>query len=256
METSLVVVESFKPNITLLTLNRPEKRNALSMALMKELCETIKRIEKDSTQRVLIIRGAGGTFCAGLDLQEASIKKNANPSAAMVAKTLLTIHQTRLITFAAVEGIAVAGGAGIMSACDFVVAAANVKIGYPETLRGLVAGLVMTFLRRQLRERDINELLLIPDLIPAQRALGMGLIHRITLVDQVLPEIQKIADSILKGGPNAVVQTKRHIQELWPSPIKKDLQRALKHHLKARHSKEAQEGIKAFLEKRPPNWVQ
>src|SRR5436189_2972648 len=97
----------------------------------------------------------------------------------MVANTLITISQTHLITIAAVHGAAVAGGAGIMSACDFVVAAEGTKIGYPEVRRGLVAGIVMTFLRRQLGERDLRELLLMSELIDATRAREMGLINRV-----------------------------------------------------------------------------
>src|SRR4029434_8075524 len=91
-----------------------------------------------------------------------------------VANTLIAISQTRLITIAAVHGAAVAGGAGIMSACDFVVAAQGTKIGYPEVRRGLLAGLVMTFLRRQVGERNMRELLLGSELIDAARAKEIG----------------------------------------------------------------------------------
>src|SRR5207249_9416412 len=97
----------------------------------------------------------------------------------MVANTLVAISQTRLITVAAVHGAAVAGGAGIMSACDFVVAAQGTKIGYPEVRRGLVAGLVMTFLRRQVGERHMRELLLGSELIEAERANEIGRVDRV-----------------------------------------------------------------------------
>jgi methylglutaconyl-CoA hydratase len=160
-----------------------------------------------------------------------------------------------LITIAAVHGAAVAGGAGIMSACDYVVAAEKTKIGYPETRRGLVAGLIMTFLRRQLRERDIRELLLGADLIDAQRALEIGLVNRVVPADEVMTEAQKFAKLVLQGAPNAVVQTKRLIEELWSTRVKEDVDLALKHHMQARESAEAREGIAAFNEKRPPNWT-
>src|SRR5581483_5685167 len=110
--------------------------------------------------RVLILRGTGAAFCAGLDLKEASDHAKAHATAELVANTLIALSETRLVTIAAVHGAAVAGGAGIMSACDFVVAARGTKIGYPEVRRGLVAGLVMTFLRRQTGERNMRELLL------------------------------------------------------------------------------------------------
>src|SRR6267154_1264706 len=140
----VVLIERQTPQITLVTLNRPERRNA-------------------------------------------------HTTAEMVAKALLALSQTRLVTIAAVHGAAVAGGAGIMSACDFVVAAEGTKIGYPETRRGLVAGLVMTFLRRQLRERDIRELLLGGELINADRALQMGLVNRVVPAEEEVNEALKFA---------------------------------------------------------------
>jgi enoyl-CoA hydratase/carnithine racemase len=113
----------------------------------------------------------------------------------------------------------------------------------------------MTFLRRQLRERDIRELLLGAELIDAKRALEMGLVNRVVPADEVMNEALKFADSVLQGGPNAVAQTKRLIEELWSTSVKDDLERALKHHMQARASAEAREGIGAFNEKRKPNWA-
>ena len=141
-----------------------------------------------------------------------------------------------------------------MSACDYVVAAEGTKIGYPETRRGLVAGLVMTFLRRQVRERDIRELLLGAELIAAERAFEMGLVNRVVPAGEVMNEAQKFAQSVLQGAPNAVLETKRLIEELWSTPVQKDIELALKHHMQARGSAEAREGIAAFNEKRKPNW--
>src|SRR6202048_1954777 len=251
----VVLIEKQPPQITLLTLNRPERRNALSLELLTELTAAIKVASDQPNERLLILRGAGAAFCTGLDLKEAADLKKAQMTAELVAKTLITRAETRLITIAAVHGAAVAGGAGIMSACDFVVAAEKTKIGYPEVRRGLVAGLVMTFLRRQLRERDIRELLLGAELIDAKRALEMGLVNRVVPRDDVMKEAQKFADSVLQGAPNAIVQTKRLIEELCSTSVKEDVDLALKHHLQARESAEAREGIAAFNEKRPPNWA-
>jgi methylglutaconyl-CoA hydratase len=173
----------------------------------------------------------------------------------MVANTLISISQTTLITIAAVHGAAVAGGAGIMSACDFIVAARGTKIGYPETRRGLVAGLVMTFLRRQVGERNMRELLLGSELIDAERAREIGLINRVVDQEDLMTEAQQFANSVLQGAPAALAQTKRLIEELWSSSVKEDIDLALKYHLQARESEEAREGIAAFNEKRPPSWV-
>jgi methylglutaconyl-CoA hydratase len=251
----VVLIEKQTPQITLLTLNRPERRNALTIELLNELTAAIKVASDQPQERILILRGAGKAFCTGLDLKEAADDKKSHATAEMVAKALTALSQTRLVTIAAVHGAAVAGGAGIMSACDFVIAAEKTFIGYPETRRGLVAGLVMTFLRRQLRERDIRELLLGSELIDATRALEMGLVNRVVPKDDVMKEAHSFAESVLQGAPNAITQTKRLIEELWSSSVKEDVDLALKHHMQARESAEAREGIAAFNEKRKPNWT-
>ncbi len=230
----LVIVENTHPQITTLTLNRPERRNALTIELMQELTAALDAASADEKRRVLILRGAGQAFCAGLDLKEAAATENA---------------------IAAIHGAAVAGGAGIMSACDLVVAAERTKIGYPEAKRGLVAGLVMTFLRRQLRERDIRELLFTSELIDAARAREIGLVNRVVPPNELQAEAMKIANAVLQGAPEALAQTKRLIEELWSSAVKEDVDLALKYHMQARESDEAREGIDAFNEKRPPKWT-
>ncbi|MEY2600963.1 MAG: methylglutaconyl-CoA hydratase [Verrucomicrobiota bacterium] len=250
----VVLIEKQSPQITIVTLNRPERRNSLTIELLNELIAAIKVASDQADERVLILRGAGAAFCTGLDLKEAADQKKAQATAEMVAKTLVTLAETRLVTIAAVHGAAVAGGAGIMSTCDFVVAAEKTKIGYPEVRRGLVAGLVMTFLRRQIGERNMRELVLGGELIDAHRAREIGLVNRVVAPDQLMIEAQKFADSVLQGAPNAIAQTKRLIEELWSTSVKEDVDLALKHHLQARESAEAREGIAAFNEKRRPNW--
>lgn len=248
-----VLVEK-KDRATVLTLNRPARRNALTIELLIELTAALETAAADTTQRILVLRGAGQAFCAGLDLEETTVTEKAHRSAEMVAKALLAISQTRLITIAQIHGAAVAGGAGLMSACDFVVAAERTKIGYPETKRGLVAGLVLTFLRRQLRERDIRELLFTGDLITADHAREIGLVNRVVPPDELENETQKIITAVLENAPAALASTKGLIEELWSSSVQEDVETALRHHMKARESDEAKEGIAAFLEKRSPHW--
>ena len=251
----VVIIEKQTPQITVVTLNRPERRNSLTIELLSELMAAIKVASDQPEERVLILRGAGAAFCTGLDLKEAADQKKAHATAEMVAKTLIALADTRVVTIAAVHGAAVAGGAGIMSACDFVVAAENTKIGYPEVRRGLVAGLVMTFLRRQVGERNMRELVLGGELIDAERAREIGLVNRVVPPSELMNDAQKFADSILQGAPNAIAQTKRLIEELWVTSAKQDVDRALTHHMRARESAEAREGIAAFNEKRKPNWT-
>ena len=251
----VVLIEKKSPQTTVVTLNRPERRNALTLELLTELCSAVNVASEQPEQRVLILRGAGAAFCTGLDLKEAADTTKAHATAKMVANTLIAINQTRLVTIAAIHGAAVAGGAGIMSACDFVVAAERTRIGYPEVRRGLVAGLVMTFLRRQLGERHIRELVFSGELIDAARAKEIGLVNRVVASDDVMSEAEKFATSVLKGAPDALAQTKRLVEELWWHSVKEDVDRALKYHMQARESDEAREGIAAFNEKRKPNWV-
>ncbi len=213
----VVLIEKQTPQITVVTLNRPERRNALTIELLTELISAIHVASEEPHVRILILRGAGAAFCTGLDLKEAADQGKAHATAEAVANTLITISQTRLITIAAVHGAAVAGGAGIMSACDFVVAAQGTKIGYPEVRRGLV--------------------------------------NRVVAQDNLMTEALNFAGSALQGAPGAVAQTKRLIDELWWRSVKQDVNLALKYHMEARESAEAWEGIAAFNEKRKPNWV-
>lgn len=241
--------------VTTITLNRPERRNALTIELMTELTAAVAAAEAKASRRILILRGAGKAFCAGLDLNETTITERAHQSADLVARTLLALSQTRLITIAQIHGAAVAGGAGLMSTCDFVVAADRTKIGYPEAKRGLVAGLVMTFLRRQLRERDLRELLFTGDLITAERAREIGLVNRVVPPSELEAETQKIVTAVLQNAPGALASAKGLIEELWSTSVQEDVNTALRHHMEARESAEAKEGIAAYLEKRPPNWA-
>ena len=251
----VVLIEKQSPQITVITLNRPERRNALTVELLTELCAAIKVASDEPQKRVVILCGAGAAFCTGLDLKEAADQTKAHATAEMAANTLIAISQTHLVTIAAVHGAAVAGGAGIMSACDFVVAAERTKIGYPEVRRGLVAGLVMTFLRRQAGERNMRELLLGSELIEVERAKAIGLVNRVVARNDLMTEALKFAESVLQGAPSAVAQTKRLIDELWWRSVKDDVDLALKYHMEARESAEAREGIAAFNERRRPNWM-
>ena len=241
--------------VTTLTLNRPDKRNALNVTLLKALTAAIAEAGRDPAQRILVLRGAGPVFCSGLDLAEAAQPGQAEISAPHVRETLHDLATTRLITIAAVQGAAIAGGAGLMSACDFVVAARDAKFGYPEVRRGLVPALIMTFLRRQLRERDARELLLLGKTFDAAHAHAIGLINRIAADAAALDlEVTTLISSLLQGAPEALTGTKELLAELWPSPVAEDLGKAHAHHLTARNSAEAREGVAAFLEKRAPNF--
>lgn len=253
--TDLVLVAHSGPVVTL-TLNRPEKRNALNLALLEQFCAAIGDAEEDPSARVLVLRGAGPVFCSGLDLAEAAEKNSAHASAERIESALQALASARLMTIAAVQGAAMAGGAGLMAACDFAVATKDAKFGFPEVRRGIVPALIMTLLRRQLRERDAREVLLLGKPFTADHALAIGFIQRVVSDEAaLLTEVQSIVSWLLQGGPETLAETKRLWATLWPSPLSDDLRQARAVHLAARTSPEATEGIAAFNEKRPPKWA-
>lgn len=255
MNTPLVLVEPLEPGISIVTLNRPERRNALSISLMHELCEAIQSLAADPCERVVILRGAGAAFCAGLDLQEAADPQLIDSSADWVKRTLSTIRETSLIAICAAHGGAIAGGTGVMAACDLAVAADDLKIGFPEVRRGLVPALVSTVLCGKLRASDVRELFLLGETISATRAREIGLVQRVVPSAQVFDEAQRLARMILLGGPESVRQTKRLLNLHANVEADERVDEFIASHLQARRSEEAREGAAAFLEKRPPSWT-
>ncbi|SCA63385.1 3-hydroxypropionyl-coenzyme A dehydratase [Chlamydiales bacterium SCGC AG-110-M15] len=239
-----------------ITLNRPEKCNALNIRLLEELARAVETAKLKKGLRVIIIRGEGKAFCAGLDLKEAMDHSVSHHSAELIARVLRSIYLSPLFTIAAVHGAAVAGGAGLMSACDYIVAAEGTTIAYPETRRGLVPGLVMTILRRQVSERRIRELVLLAENVTPERALDLGIINKIVKDEDLTKEALSIAKLALQGSPQAIAHTKELLDDLYPASLSQDLEHALRHHMEARRSNEGKEGVEAFLKKRVPAWAE
>jgi methylglutaconyl-CoA hydratase len=254
MDSLLITTQQPEDGITVVTLNRPAKRNALNAALMEACSTAFEALAQDRSCRVIILRGEGAVFCAGLDLEEVHAAASPEKTARLVARLLRAVYQVPQVTIASVHGAAIAGGAGLMSACDIAVATADARIGYPEVKRGLVAALVMALLRRQVLERDARELLLLGDVISAERAREMGLVNRVVAGGELAQETLALARNVLRGAPVAIAHTKKVLDELWPTSFNQELDQALLHHLSGRASSEAGEGIAAFLEKRNPNW--
>jgi methylglutaconyl-CoA hydratase len=139
-------------------------------------------------------------------------------------------------------------------ACDFVVAADDLKLGFPEVHRGLVAALVTAILQRQVADRTARELVLLGQTIDAERARQIGLVNRVVPAQQLVDTAMELARQVCRAAPNAVVRSKRVLDEFSPHPIRQELGRAIRYHLEARNSSEAEEGLRAFIEKRPPKW--
>ncbi len=252
--SGLVLVETLERGIVSVTLNRPDRRNALSIDLLEALCVEIERLSSDDTQRVVILRGAGPVFSAGLDLWEAADSSLVDRSAAAVSRALDLLRASPLIVIAAVQGGAFAGGAGLMAACDIAIVAADARIGFPEARRGLLPALICNVLLHRVREGDLRELFLAGEPIDATRAQQVGLAQRVVPAERLLDEALGVARSVAAGGPNTIRLTKALLNETFQQTGDSAGRNLVELHLAARHSDEAREGLAAYAEKREPCW--
>ena len=246
-------------SVVVLTLNRPERRNALSRAMLAKLGDHLARLEGERQVRAVVLTGAGTVFCSGMDLKEAhALRSHADAEKAAVVDALALadvirhLHALDKPTVAALNGDALAGGAGVASACDFVVASEGARLGYPEVKRGLVAAVVLRDLVAQVGQRRARQLVLGGEPIAAGEAERWGLVNRVVPPDRCLDEAVALARSLRAGGPSAQATIKRLLDESAVGP--RDLRGPAAVSADARVSAEAAEGMKAFLEKRPPSW--
>lgn len=256
MADDVLLVEHLDDAVTLLTLNRPQRRNALSIELMEAICEELNSLAADSRRRVVILRGAGPVFCSGMDLHEAADPQSGRQTAEYVARLLETVTQSPLVSIAAAHGAALAGGAGLLACCDLAVASEELKIGFPEVRRGLVPALVAAHLQGRLRDGELRELMLLSEPINAQRARELGLIQRIVAAEWLLDEAKSLAALITAGAPQAVRDTKRLLLDLRRTPATQAASLALEIHQRTREGDDATEGLAAFLQRREPRWPQ
>jgi methylglutaconyl-CoA hydratase len=238
--TQSILEESPRNGVVVLTFNRPERRNALSIDMMRSMIQRLEQLSETRQARVVILRGAGPVFCAGMDLAEASNPDLVAESAECIAKTLSTLRYSPLVTIAAVHG-----------------GAYNLQIAFPEARRGLLPALITDVLQTKVREGDLAELFLVGNPIDAQRALQIGLLQRLTAPDKVLDVALELAKGVLAGGPQTIIDTKTLLHRAFDAakPADHHDHSSIQEHLKARNSSEAREGLQAFLEKRPPNWI-
>lgn len=255
--TQSILQETPCKGVAVLTFNRPERRNALSIAMMRSLIEILKTLSEQREARVVILRGAGPVFCAGLDLAEASNGDLVEESAQCVANTLHALRYSPIVTIASVHGGAYAGGAGVVAACDMAIGATDLQIGFPEARRGLLPALITDVLQTKVREGDLAELFLVGNPIDAHRAQQIGLFQRIVPTEKLFDVAMELAQGILAGGPQTIIDTKILMHRAFDAHKHKKHEdhSSIQDHLKARNSPEAREGLRAFLEKRPPSWI-
>ena len=262
MDTDPVLYELRGP-VAVLTINRPDRRNALSQPLIKALVKSFERARGDTQVRCVILTGSGTTFCAGMDLAE--LQQSAAPpmthgedsviwqDALRLAQLFDLIYTFPKPTIAAVNGAAVAGGAGLTTVCDLAVAAPGAKFGYPEVRRGLVAAMVMPHLLRHVGERMARYLFLTGEMIDAETAVEAKLINAIASPETLMTVALNWAEAVNAGGPHAIRKTKDLLNTFSHQAL--SVEQAARESAAPRLTEECREGLAAFFEKRQPPWI-
>jgi methylglutaconyl-CoA hydratase len=248
----------FTGEIAMITLSRPEKRNAISTEMVAELLSAFNEVEAGPA-RVLILTGAGKAFCSGMDLEALKALATQSPDeqredADRLAQLCLRIWSFPKPTIAAVNGPALAGGCAIATLCDFTVAVPEAKFGYPEVRIGFLPAVVSVFLRRQIGEKRARDLLL------TGRGIDAGEAHRLGLVSQIVPPrelmtvAQILAASLLACSPVSLRMTKKLLCDFVAPEIGRELELAASASVQIRSTQDFIEGLESFLEKRAPRW--
>ncbi len=258
----LVQIDATADGVVFVTINRPEKKNAFDAATIAALYEAFETLHGADKVRVVFIRGAGGTFSAGADLNwmrsAADWSESDNRDDAMgLAKMLKALHDVPALTVALVEGAAMGGGAGIVAACDMAVAVEGARFAFSEVKLGLIPATIAPYVIEAVGARRARQLFLTANIFDADYAAHAG------LIDMVLPEgsvdefISMLTDSLSANAPGAMGDAKRLVNDVAGEEIdNRLLEETAKRIARARVSAEGQEGVCAFLDKRPANWAQ
>lgn len=237
-----------------ITLNRPEKRNALNEELIAALKDALRRAHDEKDVRVVIISGAGADFCSGADLaalqkiSSATVAENLEDARSLMELFML-IRQLRVPVIAAVRGRALAGGCGLALACDLVVAGRSARFGFPECKIGFVPAMVMAILRRNTSEKHAFELLTLGTEIGADEAAAFGLVNRVLDDEAFDDEVDAFARPFERISGSAVSLSKRLFYEGDAITFKDALECGVDINVITRLSKDCQEGVRRFLSK-------
>lgn len=247
-----------KEGVATITLNRPDKRNAISYKLIEELLAALGEVE-GSSDLVLILTGAGKAFCSGMDLDNLkqllgrSAAQNVEDSETM-ARLFRSLYEFPKPTIASVNGAAVAGGCGLATLCDFTLAVPGAKFGYTEVRIGFVPAIVSTFLLRQVGEKHARDLLFTGRIVSAEEAWRMGMVNEIVSPDKLLDRARELAAELIANSPVSLAHTKRLLNKLASSELDTQLGFAVEENAAVRATQDFREGISSFLEKRKPRW--
>jgi methylglutaconyl-CoA hydratase len=250
---------TFDSGIATITLNRPDKRNAISYDLIADLLHALAEVQK-STARVLILTGAGKAFCSGMDLENLKAligrtpEQNLEDSRTMVS-LFRSLYEFPKPTIAAVNGPAIAGGTGLALLCDFTLAVPDAKFGYTEVRIGFVPAIVSTFLLRQVSEKIARDLLLTGRIFDAAEALRIGLLTEIVPTERLMQRTHELAAQLIECSPLSLAYTKRLLSDHARAELDLHIEAAIRENAGIRASADFREGITAFLEKRKPKWT-
>lgn len=254
-ETLLVEVTE---HIATITLNRPNKRNSINTQMIADLQSALDAIEK-TPARVVILTGAGSSFCAGMDLAMLQAIAKQSPSenqedSRRMAKMFRRVWSYSKPLIAAVNGHALAGGCGLATLCDFTIAAPEAKFGYTEVKIGFLPAIVSVFLTRQIGEKRTRDLLLTGRLVEASEAKELGLINEIVPADRLMARVKELAEVLIAASPASVTRAKRLLTTAAAASLDADLERAVLENARMRCTPDFKEGLASFLEKRKPVW--
>ena len=255
------LIYELKDRVAYLTLNRPEKRNALGSELVAELTEVFSQIAKDDSAKVVVLKAAGKVFCAGADLaylqtlQHNSYAENLEDSL-QLKKLFHTIYTFPKVVIAQVHGHAIAGGCGLANVCDFVFSVPNVKFGYTEVKIGFIPAIVKVFLIRKIGESRAKQLLLSGDLIDSQTAFDYGIVNYLVEAENLEMEVNAFARKLCtQNSAQSMSLTKEMIGKIQEMNLEDALYYASEMNAKARASEDCKKGIGAFLNKEKIEWT-
>jgi methylglutaconyl-CoA hydratase len=244
--------------IGVITLNRPEKRNAISSRMISELPAALDEAQS-SAARAVILTGAGSAFCAGMDLDDlrAIASQSADQhleDARVMARMFYSVFSFPRPLIAAINGPAIAGGTGIAMLADFTLAVPEAKFGYTEVRIGFLPAVVSVFLRRQVGEKIARDLLLTGRIVDAAEAHRLGLVTQIVPTGDLMTTARKLAESLAALSPTGLTRTKRLLVQATAEAIHRDLENAIRESADIRQTADFREGLSAFLEERAPQW--
>jgi methylglutaconyl-CoA hydratase len=249
---------AYDGGVATITLNRPDKRNAISYELVQELLGALEAVAK-SEALVLVLTGAGKAFCSGMDLENLKSLIGRTPEQSVedsrtMARLFRTLYDFPKPTIAAVNGAAVAGGTGLATLCDFTLAVPDARFGYTEVRIGFVPAIVSTFLLRQVGEKIARDLLLTGRLFDAQEALRIGLITEIVPAENLMKRTAELAAQLIENSPGSLLHTKRLLSTAARAELDAQIDAAVRENAAIRSTPDFREGITSFLEKRKPKW--